>query len=94
MIKRDYAGQDISLSGIGGVETGADAAEFILLGSDTVQVCLDLTMTALGSGNYDPIECSVGLVSVHVYTAGVHNGQDPAFLSVGTGLHRCHDTWI
>jgi len=28
-----------SLSGIGGVETGADAAEFILLGSDTVQVC-------------------------------------------------------
>eukprot|EP00198_Chlamydomonas_reinhardtii_P004458 XP_001693794.1 psbA translation factor [Chlamydomonas reinhardtii] len=28
-----------SLSGIGGVETGGDAAEFILLGSDTVQVC-------------------------------------------------------
>lgn len=28
----------VSLSGIGGVETGADAAEFILLGSDTVQV--------------------------------------------------------
>lgn len=27
-----------SLSGIGGVETGGDAAEFILLGSDTVQV--------------------------------------------------------
>lgn len=30
--------KDVSLSGIGGVETGADAAEFILLGSDTVQV--------------------------------------------------------
>ncbi|KAF6260465.1 hypothetical protein COO60DRAFT_1507155 [Scenedesmus sp. NREL 46B-D3] len=28
-----------SLSGIGGVETGGDAAEFILLGCDTVQVC-------------------------------------------------------
>ncbi len=27
-----------SLSGIGGVDSGADAAEFILLGSDTVQV--------------------------------------------------------
>ena len=27
-----------SLSGIGGIETGADAAEFILLGSDSVQV--------------------------------------------------------
>lgn len=30
---------DRSLSGIGGVETGRDAAQFILLGSDTVQVC-------------------------------------------------------
>jgi len=28
-----------SLSGMGGVETGADAAQFILLGADTVQVC-------------------------------------------------------
>lgn len=39
LIERDYAGQGRSLSGIGGVETGGDAAEFILLGSDTVQVC-------------------------------------------------------
>ena len=30
---------DRSLSGIGGVETGEDAAQFILLGADTVQVC-------------------------------------------------------
>jgi hypothetical protein len=28
-----------SLSAIGGVETGEDAAQFILLGADTVQVC-------------------------------------------------------
>jgi len=28
-----------SLSGIGGIETGGDAAQFILLGADTVQVC-------------------------------------------------------
>jgi dihydroorotate dehydrogenase len=27
-----------SLSGLGGIDSGADAAEFILLGSDTVQV--------------------------------------------------------
>ncbi|KAG2500719.1 hypothetical protein HYH03_001484 [Edaphochlamys debaryana] len=39
LIERDYKGQGRSLSGIGGVETGGDAAEFILLGSDTVQVC-------------------------------------------------------
>ncbi|KAF5830534.1 hypothetical protein DUNSADRAFT_14385 [Dunaliella salina] len=38
-IQHDYAGKDLSLSGIGGIDTGSDAAEFILLGSDTVQVC-------------------------------------------------------
>jgi dihydropyrimidine dehydrogenase (NADP+)/dihydropyrimidine dehydrogenase (NAD+) subunit PreA len=37
MIKKDFPGR--TLSGLGGVETGADAAQFILLGSDTVQVC-------------------------------------------------------
>ena len=41
MMERDFAGQGRSLSGIGGVDTGADAAEFILLGSSTVQVRLD-----------------------------------------------------
>ena len=30
---------DRTLSGMGGIETGEDAAQFILLGSDTVQVC-------------------------------------------------------
>jgi len=37
MIKKDFP--DRTLSGIGGVETGKHAAEFILLGADTVQVC-------------------------------------------------------
>lgn len=37
MIRKEYPGR--SLSGMGGVENGSDAAEFILLGSDTVQVC-------------------------------------------------------
>lgn len=37
VIKRDFPGR--SLSGMGGIESGFDAAEFILLGSDTVQVC-------------------------------------------------------
>ncbi len=35
---QEFPNQGRSVSGIGGVETGADAAEFILLGSDTVQV--------------------------------------------------------
>ncbi len=37
MIRSEFPGR--SLSGIGGIETGSDAAEFILLGASTVQVC-------------------------------------------------------
>jgi len=37
MIRGEFPGR--SLSGIGGVETGEDAAQFLLLGCDTVQVC-------------------------------------------------------
>ncbi len=37
MMARDFPGH--SLSGIGGVETGGEAAQFILVGADTVQVC-------------------------------------------------------
>ncbi|MDQ6764778.1 MAG: NAD-dependent dihydropyrimidine dehydrogenase subunit PreA [Verrucomicrobiota bacterium] len=37
MIRAEFPGR--SLSGIGGVESGGDAAQFILLGADTVQVC-------------------------------------------------------
>ncbi|MEM0896409.1 MAG: NAD-dependent dihydropyrimidine dehydrogenase subunit PreA [Verrucomicrobiota bacterium] len=37
MIRSEFPGR--SLSAIGGVETGEDAAQFILLGGDTVQVC-------------------------------------------------------
>lgn len=37
VIQNDFPGR--TLSGIGGIETGNDAAQFILLGCDTVQVC-------------------------------------------------------
>ena len=37
VIRKEFPGR--TLSGIGGVETGNDAAQFILLGADTVQVC-------------------------------------------------------
>ncbi len=37
VIRHAFPGR--SLSGIGGIETGSDAAEFILLGCNTVQVC-------------------------------------------------------
>ncbi len=38
LIRDEFDGQR-TISGIGGVETGGDAAQFILLGADTVQVC-------------------------------------------------------
>ncbi|KAM0061628.1 putative dihydroorotate dehydrogenase domain, aldolase-type TIM barrel [Helianthus debilis subsp. tardiflorus] len=44
MMKNEFQGGDYSLSGIGGVETGGDAAEFILLGANTVQVCTGVMM--------------------------------------------------
>jgi dihydroorotate dehydrogenase subfamily 1 len=37
MIRREFPGR--SLSAIGGIETGGDAAQFLLLGADTTQVC-------------------------------------------------------
>lgn len=37
MMKEEF-NEGQSLSGIGGVETGNDAAEFLLLGANTVQV--------------------------------------------------------
>ncbi len=37
MIRSEFPGR--SLSGLGGIESGHDAAQFILLGADTVQVC-------------------------------------------------------
>ncbi|MFM1769151.1 MAG: NAD-dependent dihydropyrimidine dehydrogenase subunit PreA [Verrucomicrobiota bacterium] len=37
LIRKEFPGR--SLSGLGGVESGQDAAQFILLGADTVQVC-------------------------------------------------------
>lgn len=38
MVKAEFDKENYSLSTIGGVETGSGAAEFILLGTNTVQV--------------------------------------------------------
>jgi len=40
--------QDRTISGIGGVESGADAAQFILLGAHTVQVCTGVMINGYG----------------------------------------------
>ncbi len=46
MIKAEFPGR--SLSAIGGVETGEDAAQFILLGGNTVQVCTGVMIHGYG----------------------------------------------
>ncbi len=46
LIKKEFP--DRTLSGIGGVETGGDAAQFILLGADTVQVCTGVMKMGYG----------------------------------------------
>eukprot|EP00250_Pteridium_aquilinum_P006913 c16741_g1_i1 orf=199-1488(+) len=48
MMKKEFSGQDRSLSGIGGVETGYHAAEFLLLGANTVQVCTGVMLHGYG----------------------------------------------
>jgi dihydropyrimidine dehydrogenase (NADP+)/dihydropyrimidine dehydrogenase (NAD+) subunit PreA len=40
--------QDRTISGIGGIETGEDAAQFILLGASTVQVCTGVMINGYG----------------------------------------------
>ena len=68
LIHEEFPGR--TLSGIGGVATGEDAAQFILLGCDTVQVCtgvmkrgygiikpmLEELSTFMDSHNFDSIE--------------------------------------
>lgn len=46
MMQREFP--DRTISGIGGVETGDDAAQFILLGSHTVQVCTGVMIHGYG----------------------------------------------
>ncbi|KAH9539845.1 hypothetical protein CY35_15G078400 [Sphagnum magellanicum] len=49
MMKAEFpSSSNLSLSGIGGVETGNDAAEFILLGANTVQVCTGVMLHGYG----------------------------------------------
>ncbi|KAL5721909.1 dihydropyrimidine dehydrogenase (NADP(+)) [Ranunculus cassubicifolius] len=48
MMKEEFNDKGYSLSAIGGVETGGDAAEFILLGANSVQVCTGVMMHGYG----------------------------------------------
>ena len=56
LINKEFPGR--TLSGIGGVETGADAAQFILLGCDTVQVCTGVMKFGYGMAKDCAKSCS------------------------------------
>ena len=73
LIQNDFPGR--TLSGLGGVETGADAAQFILLGSDTVQVC-----TGVMKFGYGMVKGSLRR------TAGIHGRQSFDTISDFKGL--------
>ena len=48
VIRGEFPDGERTLSGIGGIETGEDAAQFILLGADTVQVCTGVMKVGYG----------------------------------------------
>lgn len=62
MIQAEFPGK--SLSGIGGIETGEDAAEYILLGCHTVQVCTGVMKFGYGMV-HDLSECLLTFMEKH-----------------------------
>ncbi|KAG5013278.1 hypothetical protein JHK86_025539 [Glycine max] len=67
MMKSEFDSENYTLSAIGGVETGGDAAEFILLGANTVQkLCLEL-QDFMKKHNFTSIEDFRG-VSLEYFT--------------------------
>ncbi|KAG8484137.1 hypothetical protein CXB51_022946 [Gossypium anomalum] len=67
MMKSEFNDKDYSLSGIGGVETGGDAAEFILLGANTVQKLCEELKDFMKKHNFKSIEDFRG-VSLQYFT--------------------------
>jgi len=77
-IARDPETADLIISGIGGISTWSDAAEFILLGATTVQVC-----TAVMHYGYRIVEGMIDGLSNYLDRKGLANVDDLRGLSVG-----------
>ena len=56
------ANPGVEISGIGGIETGTDAAQFMLLGASTVQVCTGAMLRDTRFGAYFDV---IGDTSTH-----------------------------
>lgn len=60
MIRSDPAFKDKTLSGIGGVETGENAAEFLLVGADTVQASRTVRAGQYCTVRYSTVQYNTG----------------------------------
>ena len=71
---------DRTISGIGGVETGEDAAQFILLGANTVQVCTGVMIHGYGMVK-EMCESLLGFMEKHSFKSidDFHGASIPYF---------------
>ena len=92
MIARDFPDSGASLSGIGGINTGRDAAEFLLLGAGTVQVCTGVMLHGYGlvkylAGGLQAFMDKHGFTSVEQF----RGGSLPYFTSHRELVRRQHE---
>ena len=85
-IRREFPGR--TLSGLGGIESGADAAQFLLLGADTVQVCTGVMK--FGYGCIRPMcEELLAFMDKHGFeTLGDFKGRSLPYFTTHTELVR------
>jgi dihydropyrimidine dehydrogenase (NADP+)/dihydropyrimidine dehydrogenase (NAD+) subunit PreA len=86
LIRAEFPGR--SLSGLGGIESGTDAAQFILLGADTVQVC-----TGVMKAGYECVKpmCDqlLGFMAKHGFeTLGQFKGKSLDYFTTHADLVR------
>jgi dihydropyrimidine dehydrogenase (NADP+)/dihydropyrimidine dehydrogenase (NAD+) subunit PreA len=86
LIRNEFPGR--TLSGIGGVESGLDAAEFLLLGADTVQVCTGVMKFGYGCVKSMQEEL-LGFMSRHGFeTLAEFKGRSLPYFTTHTDLVR------
>ena len=84
MMQDDF--QDRTISGIGGIETGEDAAQFILLGANTVQVCTGVMINGYSMVN-DLCESLLAFMEEHHFeTINDFRGASLAYFSTHADL--------
>jgi dihydropyrimidine dehydrogenase (NADP+)/dihydropyrimidine dehydrogenase (NAD+) subunit PreA len=86
VIRDEFPGR--TLSGIGGIETGRDAAQFILLGCDTVQVCTGVMKMGYGCIHSMLDELTAFMEQHHFATIDEFKGYSVPFFTTHAELVR------